>query len=116
MHELPITKNVFEIVLKHAQKNDVEKVKSVHLEIGVLSDLKSEWVQRYFDHLSKGTVVEGALLNIVPVSAVFRCNKCQQSFEIQSVLEEDVSCKKCKSKDLEMISGKEYRVKNMEVI
>jgi hydrogenase nickel incorporation protein HypA/HybF len=115
MHELPVTKSIFQIVLKHAEMGDVKRVISVNLEIGALSDLQSEWVQRYFDRLSRGTVVEGARLRIDRVPAVFRCNRCQQSFEINSLLEEDLSCERCHSREVTLVSGREYHVKNMEV-
>ena len=115
MHELPITKSIFQIVLKHAKKGNVERVISVNLEIGALSDLQSEWVQRYFDHLSRDTVVEGAKLKINKVPAVFRCNRCQGSFEINSLLAEDLSCGQCDSKEITLVSGRQYHVKNMEV-
>lgn len=115
MHELPVTKSIFQIVLKHAEMGDVKRVISVNLEIGALSDLQSEWVQRYFDRLSRGTVVEGARLRINRVPAVFRCNRCQQSFEINSLLEQDLSCERCHSREVTLVSGREYHVKNMEV-
>jgi hydrogenase nickel incorporation protein HypA/HybF len=115
MHELPVTKSIFQIVLKHAEMGDVKKVISVNLEIGALSDLQTEWVQQYFDRLSRGTVVEGAKLRINRVPAVFLCNRCQGSFEIKSLLEEDLSCERCQSRDVTLISGREYHVKNMEV-
>ena len=56
MHELPITESILKIVLKHAETNSVRKVMSINLQIGKLSDLEDEWIQRYFDYLSKGTV------------------------------------------------------------
>jgi hydrogenase nickel incorporation protein HypA/HybF len=115
MHELPVTKSIFQIVLKHAKMGDVKKVISVNLEIGALSDLQTEWVQRYFDRLSRDTVVEGAKLKINRVPAVFRCNRCQQSFEINSLLEEDLSCERCHSREVTLVTGREYHVKNMEV-
>lgn len=115
MHELPVTKSIFQIVLKHAEMSDVKRVISVNLEIGALSDLQTEWVQRYFDRLSYGTVVEGAELRVNRVPAVFRCNRCQRSFEINSLLEEDLACRRCQSKDVALVSGREYHVKDMEV-
>ena len=115
MHELPVTKSIFQIVLKHARMGNVSKVVAVNLEIGSLSDLQTEWVQRYFDHLSRGTIVEGAKLKINRVPAVFRCNHCQHSFEINSLLEEELSCRRCHSREVTLISGKAYHVKNMEV-
>ena len=115
MHELLVTKSIFQIVLKHAIKGNVNCVHSVNLEIGALSDLQSEWLQRYFDRLSRGTVVEGAKLKITRVPAVFECNCCHQSFEIDSLQENDLSCKHCQSKEVSLITGREYYIKNMEV-
>ena len=114
MHELTVTKNIYQIVQKHAIKNNVKKVLSVNLEIGALSDLQNEWIQRYFDRLSRGTVVEGAKLKITKVPAVFQCNQCRKSFEVTSVLENDLSCEKCHSSEISLVSGREYHVKNME--
>ena len=114
MHELHVTKSIFQIVLRHAIKGNVNCVHSVNLEIGALSDLKSEWLQRYFDRLSRGTVVEGAKLRITRVPAVFECNECHKLFEMDSLLEEDLSCRNCHSREVKLISGREYFVKNME--
>ena len=115
MHELYVTKSIQQIVLKHALKGKVKRVLSVNLEIGVLSDLQSEWLQRYFDRLSRGTVVEGAKLRITRVPAVFECNDCYQTFEIDSLLENNLSCPQCQCSEVNLISGREYHVKNMEV-
>ena len=60
MHELPVTESILNIVLTHAKRNRARKVISIHLKIGELSDLENEWVQRYFDYLSKDTIAEGA--------------------------------------------------------
>ena len=53
MHELYVTKSIHRIALKHALQNNVTKVLSVNLEIGALSDMQNEWLQKYFDRLSR---------------------------------------------------------------
>ena len=115
MHELHVTKSIFQIVLKHAITGNVNCVHSVNLEIGALSDLQGEWIQQYFNRLSRGTVAEGAKLKITRVPAVFECNDCHQPFEIDSLLEKDLSCPYCQCREVNLISGREYHVKNMEV-
>ena len=45
MHELPITEDILKIVLKHAQRNNVQRVVSINLQIGKLSGLEDEWIQ-----------------------------------------------------------------------
>jgi hydrogenase nickel incorporation protein HypA/HybF len=114
MHELPITKSIFQIILRHAKVNHVKRVIAVNLEIGALSDLQDKWIQRYFDRLSRGTVVEGAKLKINRVPAVFRCDACQAQFEVNALLDADLSCAQCHSSRVSLISGREYQVKSME--
>ena len=116
MHELAVTKSIFSIVEKHALKNKVKKVITINLEIGALSDLQNEWIQHYFDHLSKGTIADGAQLSVVRIPAIFKCNDCSNTFEINSLLNEELFCQYCNSKKVVLISGKEYTIKNMEVL
>ena len=116
MHELAITESIFQIVLRHATLNGVERVLAVDLEIGALSDLQAEWMQRYFDRLSRGTAVEGATLRTHRVPALFSCNACQARFEVDSLREGDLCCAHCHSGDVSLVSGKAYHVKSMEAL
>ena len=115
MHELPVTGEILKIVLKHAQQNGVSRVITVHLQVGKLSDLEDEWIQRYFDYLSKGTVAEGAKLKIERLPIVLRCPSCLTSYEIEASRLTDPVCPGCGGKDGELVSGREYRIKDMEV-
>ena len=114
MHELPITESILKIVLKHARANDVRKVKVIHLRIGRLSDLEDEWIQRYFDYLSKETLAEGARIEIERTPIVMRCNGCSASYECELSKMDDVSCPACGGKSCTLLSGREYTIKEME--
>jgi len=114
MHELPITESILKIVLKHAQVNDVKKVKTIHLRIGRLSDLEDEWIQRYFDYLSKGTVAEGARIEIERAPIVMQCNACSASYEWEVSKMGDVICPACGGKSGTLLSGREYTITEME--
>ena len=50
MHELQVTESILDIVLRHAEANQVNKILSIQLKVGELSDLEDEWIQRYFDY------------------------------------------------------------------
>jgi hydrogenase nickel incorporation protein HypA/HybF len=115
MHELPITESILRIVLKHAEQNDVRRVMAVHLQIGGLSDLEDEWVQRYFDYLSKGTIADGAKLKIERTPIVLQCSSCCASYNVEITNINDAVCPECGQKDSKLISGREYFIKNMEV-
>ncbi len=116
MHELPITESILNIVLKHARANGVSKIVTVHLQVGKLSDLEDEWIQRYFDYLSKGTQAEGAQLKIERTPVVVRCIACEESYEADVHNLKDLTCPSCGEKGVTLVSGREYYIKNMEVL
>lgn len=115
MHELPITETILKIVLTHAERNNVRKVMNIHLRIGKLSDLADEWIQRYFDYLSRDTVAEGAQLKIERTPILLKCNACNESYSVEIADLNHSACPACGQKDNKLISGQEYYIKDMEV-
>ena len=114
MHELPVTKSILGIVLKHAETNGVEKVLTIDLSIGALSDLEAEWIQKYFDHLSRGTPAEGAKLRVSRSPLTFLCHPCSREFTAGREELEEASCPQCGSRDASVVSGTGYTVESME--
>jgi len=115
MHELPITESILKIVLKHAERNQVQKVVTIHLRVGKLSDLEDDWIQRYFDYLSKGSVAEGAKLKIERTPIMVACNACSTAYEVEMAAMSDTACPACGEKGGSLLSGREYYIKDMEV-
>jgi hydrogenase nickel incorporation protein HypA/HybF len=115
MHEMPITESILNIVLKHALMNEASKVMAIHLQVGKLSDLEDEWLQRYFDYLSKGTIAEGAKLKIERMPIVVRCDACSDSYEAQVDKIGNLVCTSCGAQSGTLVSGREYYIKSMEV-
>ncbi len=116
MHELAITERILDVVLKHARGQDVNKVVRIHLRIGALSDLEDEWIQHYFDYLSRGTLAESAGLAIVHAPAVLRCNSCDCSFEATREQLGSARCPECGDAGVQLVAGREYTIENMEVV
>jgi hydrogenase nickel incorporation protein HypA/HybF len=116
MHELPVMKSVLDICLRHAARNNAKKIISVKLKVGELSDLQDNWMQRYFDHLSKGTPAEEARLLIERMPLIMHCSLCSDSFPVNLREDEDIRCPRCGSEELTYVSGREYRVESMEVV
>ena len=116
MHELPVVQSLFDICVKHATANNVTRIIAVNLKVGEVSDLQDEWIQRYFDFLSKGTIVEGAKLKIERVPLVVRCKKCAETFHVNIRERQKVECPKCGGTEFAYVSGREYTVDSMEVV
>ncbi len=117
MHELPVTESILEIVLRHAKQNQVKRIVSITLEVGELSDLDNQWLQHYFDYLSKDTTADGALLKIQRTPTVLECSKCGNQFEIEKSQLGLSDCPQCgASEGFSLISGRQYHIMEMEAI
>jgi hydrogenase nickel incorporation protein HypA/HybF len=116
MHELPVTERILDVVLRHAAGHNVTRITVIHLRIGGLSDLEDEWVQHYFDYLSRGTLAENARLAIQRSPIVLRCESCNRSFEVQKSDLPMLNCPECGHPRCRLVSGREYVVENMEVV
>jgi hydrogenase nickel incorporation protein HypA/HybF len=116
MHELQVTERILNIALKHAETNDVNQIISIQLKVGELSDLEDEWMQKYFDYLSKETIAKDAKLKIERVPVVMECDACSHSFQVNIKEIKEIFCPECDNKKCTLISGREYYVKDMEVV
>lgn len=108
MHELGITRSVVAIC---AENSGGEVVKRVTLEIGKLSAILPEAVRFCFDIVAKGTVVEGATLEILEIPGKAFCRTCRN----EVLLSDIVGRCSCGSNDLEIVAGEELKVKEMEL-
>jgi len=116
MHELSVTESLLQVVLRHAGEGGAAKVVSVSVRIGELSDLVNEWMQRYFDYLSRGTIAEGATIRIERIPATFRCDACGDVFPADPRTREAIHCPRCASDAMTLVTGRECYVQQIEVM
>jgi hydrogenase nickel incorporation protein HypA/HybF len=109
MHEMSITQGVVDICESHAGGR---RVTSVTLEIGNLSGVVPDAIEFCFDACTRGTQLEGALLIIERIPSRGRCHECGAEFTLDAYFN---PCPKCGSYGVELLSGEELRVKELEV-
>ena len=114
MHELSVTQSILDISLEYARNNQAKQIVAIQLQIGEITDFDDEWIQRYFDFVSKGTMAEGARLRITRTPAKLQCQSYSFVFRMDRATWES-QCPSCRSKDTQLISGKEFRVEALEV-
>jgi hydrogenase nickel incorporation protein HypA/HybF len=107
MHELAITRNVIAICVEHAGGARVTRVR---LEIGKLSGIMADAVRFCFDVCARGTVVEGARLEIIETPGLAVCRGCGADVPLTQVFDR---CG-CGGNDLRRVAGEELKVKEME--
>jgi len=115
IHELAITESLLKIVLKHAEENDADKVVSVQLQVGELRDIVEEWMQHYFDYLSKDTVAEGAKIMVRTIPATLRCENCAHQFSTD-IRSSDPLCPLCSCDRWQVTGGEEFLIESIGVI
>ncbi len=108
MHELGITQNIVAIVTENAKG---AKVQRVLLEIGKLSAIMPDAIRFCFDICTQGTVLEGAILEILEIPGLGRC--CQCGAEID--LDKPFGICNCGSVQLDLITGEELKIKEIEI-
>lgn len=112
MHELPITQSIINISCEEAIKHNVKKVNKIKIKVGELTGLVPQSIQYYFDIISKGTIIEGAVLDVEKIPIKVKCKEC--GFE--DFLPKDCyTCPKCKSSNIKISGGNEFYIDSMEV-
>ncbi|WNC91503.1 hydrogenase maturation nickel metallochaperone HypA [Paraburkholderia sp. FT54] len=109
MHELSIASSVVEICAEQAHG---ARVRRVTLEIGQLSAVMPEAIRFCFDVCAKDTAVEGATLDIVVIPGEARCLTCGATLAVDVPFGQCA----CGSESLELISGQQLKIRQMEVV
>lgn len=87
----------------------------MHLKVGVLRDFQEEWMQRYFDHLSLGTIAEGAKLKVERVPLQLNCGDCGHMF-LPDISQDRFQCPECDGKENGLVTGNEFLIESVGVV
>lgn len=113
MHELAVTQSILDIVLRHAEKADAQRILSINLVIGQLTGFVDDSIQFYFDFLTKDTPAQGAQLNFERVAARVCCPECGSEYTPPD--SRLWTCPECGALGGEIIAGKEFFVASIEI-
>ena len=109
MHEMALTQGIVDICLQHSAG---QRITAVVVEIGTLSGVVPEAVEFCFAACSSGTLAESARLEIKRQEAQGRCLDCSTLQPVERLYD---PCRQCGSYALEILSGEEMRVVEIEV-
>jgi hydrogenase nickel incorporation protein HypA/HybF len=112
MHELPVTQNLLEIALRHAQESNARRILNLNIVIGQLATIVDDSVQFYWDLIAEGTIAEGALLHFSRIPTELLCQECSRQYIPGP---DDFTCPGCQSTNVKIISGKEFYLESIEV-
>ena len=109
MHDLSLSGAVLNTVVKHAGER---RVSLVSLRVGRLRQVVPDTLEFYFEFVARGTVCEGARLELQIVEASLRCNPCEREWAIEIPA---FRCPTCGGADVEVASGNEFEVESIEI-
>ncbi len=112
MHEMSLTESVVEILREEGRKQGFARVKTVWLEIGVLGGVEPQAMEFCFDVATRGTIAEGARLEIIRTPGQGWCLDCGKTVPLE---ERFGACPECGLYHVQMTGGDEMRVKELEV-
>jgi hydrogenase nickel incorporation protein HypA/HybF len=112
MHEMSLCESIMGIIEDEAKRQGFTRVKRVRLEIGALSGAEPEAMRFGFDAVTRGTLAEGAELEILPLPGTAWCLPCAAQVEISQRFD---TCPVCGSPQVQVTGGEELRIKDLEV-
>lgn len=112
MHELALTEGMVKILEEQAVLSDFRSVKTVWLEIGALSQVDPHAIEFCFAAVTRGTIADGARLEIVRPPGRAWCMVCSETVTVAERFE---PCPCCGGHQLQITGGEEMRIKELEV-
>ncbi|MDF2905483.1 MAG: hydrogenase nickel incorporation protein HypA [Herbinix sp.] len=110
MHELGVLIEIVKQVEQIAVTNEVDRIESLVLQIGELSSMVPDYMKKLYPAAIEGTVLEDSTLEIEVIPANGLCKDCKKVFNL---VNEKGTCPICKSKNFELLSGKEFMIKQI---
>ncbi|MDQ6966442.1 MAG: hydrogenase maturation nickel metallochaperone HypA [Mariprofundaceae bacterium] len=112
MHELSLCEGVVQLIEDQAKEQGFAKVRTVWLEIGALAGVETGAMRFSFDAVARNTVADAARLEIIDIPGRAQCRACEQTVDVNTHYDD---CPGCGHYPLDIISGEEMRIKELEV-
>ncbi|MCP5455880.1 MAG: hydrogenase maturation nickel metallochaperone HypA [Thermotogae bacterium] len=110
MHELGIVIEIIKTVENFAKKNNITKIDTIVLQIGELSTIIPRYVEVCYPVAVDKTMMEDTKLKIeiIPGNAI--CKSCNKVFNL---IKNNGKCPDCGEAPWELLSGKEFLIKEI---
>ncbi|HHW23222.1 MAG TPA: hydrogenase maturation nickel metallochaperone HypA [Clostridiaceae bacterium] len=110
MHEIGVLMEIVKSVEKVAKENDVQKIKTLVLQIGELSSVIPQYMKTLYPAATEGTILEESELEIEILPANGLCRDCNRVF---GLVQNNGICPRCGTGNYEVLNGKELYIKEI---
>jgi hydrogenase nickel incorporation protein HypA/HybF len=112
MHELSIVMSILDIAKSEAIKANASQINEIELEIGTLSGIDMDSFNFAWREAIRGTILENSNRIVFRPQGKASCLGCDQSFDLVNRFD---PCPFCNSHFINIIQGKELKVKALVV-
>jgi hydrogenase nickel incorporation protein HypA/HybF len=113
MHERSLARNMLNLILEKIKPFNTKKtIKTINIVIGEFTMIQEDLLISAFYDLSKSTIAENAKVVITHKPLIGSCLNCKKEFLLNK---KEFICPHCKSNIIQIISGDEFFVKDIEL-
>lgn len=112
MHELSLALNIVDIAEKRARAEEASRITEIEIEVGELAGVVYDALDFALDSAVRNTMLENASIIIKRMPGAAQCQECFYEYATDDFFS---LCPKCGSWRVEIIKGKEMRVKSITV-
>jgi len=113
MHELGIAENIMDIVLRSVPEGRASEVGSIRLRVGQLAGIVPDSLKFCFSVISGDAGMANAALNIEMTPLAASCRDCGNKSDVKNFV---FHCPACGGGNLEIVSGKELEIIDIEFL
>lgn len=111
MHEMAVTQSVLNIALEAGKNAGARRITAVRIKMGAYSDVVPAVLREYFAVAARGTMAEGADIQIQRLPVTMRCRACAWEGAVDKL---HIRCARCGGTDLKLLTGREFYVESLE--
>ncbi len=112
MHEMSIVEGLIAIVKEEMDKSGAARLRSVRVKIGEMAGILPDALKTAFQIITAENGMDSAVLNIDISPLTGYCRKCNKEFK---VIDYRFSCPECGESEIEIVSGREMSIVEIEV-
>lgn len=112
MHELGIVIQIVKQMESYMIQNDISEIDTLVLQIGALSSVYPKYIEDVYPIAVEKSMLKHTNLEIEVTPGIGRCKECGFGYDL---IENNNICPKCKSDGFNIISGKEFMIKEIRV-
>ena len=112
MHELGIAQEMLKVALDYAAKNNAKRIAAFHVEMSAAADESEDSLRFHFEHLTRGTIAEGAHIEFTRLPIQFRCLDCANEFVLEAQV---VACPHCSGRRVQPLGSDAFKLTSIDV-